>query len=333
MIVQATATAAARSHRAAVRGRLAYEKAVIVTRATQLEELVARFATVPQARFYLEHAGQDFAPIEAAHNAYHAVVDGVREALPHGLKHHVISRDTLPQYTFSESDLVITIGPDGLVVNVAKYLDGQPIVAVNPDPDHIDGILLPFALAGIDKILSQTARNEIPIQPITMAAAYLSDGQELLAFNDFFVGARSHVSARYRLHHQGRSEDQSSSGIIISTGAGSTGWLQSVYAGAAGVIAALGGQVIPPANGGRLPWDTDHLIYTVREPFPSKVTGTSLVFGVITRESPLVIDSNMAQNGVVFSDGMETDYAAFTAGLTVTVGLAKQQARLVVLAP
>ena len=44
-----------------------YETAIVVTRATQLDELIARFATRSQARFYLEHAGQDIAPIEATH--------------------------------------------------------------------------------------------------------------------------------------------------------------------------------------------------------------------------------------------------------------------------
>jgi len=38
------------------------EKVVIVTRKTMLEELTVRFNTPGQARFYLEHAGQDFSP-------------------------------------------------------------------------------------------------------------------------------------------------------------------------------------------------------------------------------------------------------------------------------
>ena len=52
--------------------------------------------------------------------------------------------------------------------------------------------------------------------------ARLNDGQRLLAFNDFLIGHRTHVSARYRLTWHGRTETQSSSGILVSTGAGST---------------------------------------------------------------------------------------------------------------
>lgn len=309
--------------------RTAFEKVVIVTRKTELEELVARFNTVAQSRFYLEHAGRDFTPIEAAHERFHGVLDGIRGLVPKGLKQQVIERSFLPQFTFGEADLVVTVGPDGLVVNVAKYLDGQPILPINPDPAHIDGILLPFTMQTAGSALGRALRREQPIKLVTMAEARTQDGQTLLGFNDLFIGARSHVSARYEIAQGKKHERQSSSGIIVSTGAGSTGWLQSIYTGAAGIVKALGGQVIPPPNGGRLPWDTEVLTYAVREPFPSKTTGTKLTFGTITRDSPLVLTSHMVENGVVFSDGIEADALGFNAGVTVTVSLAQHQASLV----
>jgi hypothetical protein len=163
-----------------------------------------------------------------------------------------------------------------------------------------------------------------------MAETRLSDGQILLGFNDLFIGARSHVSARYDIAQGGRWESQSSSGIIVSTGAGSTGWLQSIYAGAAGVVEALGGQVIKPVNGGRLPWDTDTLVYAVREPFPSKVTGTRMSFGTISKEQPLILTSHMPDNGVIFSDGIEADYLQFNSGSVATIGISDRKAHIIV---
>lgn len=310
--------------------RTAFEKVVIVTRKTELEELVTRFNTVAQSRFYLEHAGRDFTPIEAAHEQFHRVLDGIRSRVPRGLKQQVIERSFLPQFTFGDADLIVTVGPDGLVVNVAKYLDGQPILPVNPDPERIDGVLLPFTAQTFSGALANTLRREQRIQPVSMAEARTQDGQLLLGFNDLFIGARSHVSARYDIAQGKQHERQSSSGIIVSTGAGSTGWLQSVYAGAASVVKALGGHVIPPPDHGRLPWDTEALMFAVREPFPSKTTGTKLTFGTITPDTPLVITSHMADNGVVFSDGVEADFIGFNAGTTLTVGLAKRKARLIV---
>jgi hypothetical protein len=285
---------------------------------------------VGQAKFYLEHAGQDFAPIEAMHCRYHAALDAVRALVPAGVRQQVIDRAFLPQFAFDPADLVITVGPDGLVVNTAKYLDGQPIVAVNPDPAQVEGVLLPFSATDVRPALDAAIRGEASIRRITMAEATLNDGQHLLAFNDLFVGVRSHVSARYRIAHGDQSEEHSSSGILVSTGAGSTGWLRSVYAGAARIVEGWGGTLAAPSEGGRFAWDEQKLVYAVREPWPSKTTGASLVYGVITPDRPLVVASHMAENGVIFSDGVEADYLAFTSGLTATIAIAARQASLVV---
>lgn len=309
--------------------RARYEKVVIVTRLTPFEELLVRFNTAAQARFYLGRLGQDLAPLEAAHARYHGVLDGLRGLLPRGLKQHSIERGLLPQYQFGDADLVVTVGPDGLVVNTAKYLDGQPLLAVNPDPQQIDGVLLPFSARQLPAALAATLAGALPVREVSMAEARLADGQRLLGFNDLFIGARSHVSARYRIETDGRAEEQSSSGIIVSTGAGSTGWLRSVYAGAAGVVQALGGQVSPPPDGGRFAWDAGHLVYAVREPFPSRTSRTGLVYGTITPERPLRLISRMAENGVIFSDGMEADFLRFDAGAEVLINLAGHKARLV----
>ena len=71
----------------------------------------------------------------------------------------------------------------------------------------------------------------------------------------------------------------------------------------------------------------------ITEPFSSKTTGTKLTFGTITRDTPLVVNSHMAESGVVFSDGIEADYLGFNAGTTVTIGLSQRQARIVVAEP
>src|SRR5579885_2950882 len=206
-----------------------FEKIVIVTLKTRLEELVERFNTREQAKFYIEHMGLDFRTYDDEHAAYTAAVRRVRHDLE-GLtpKLQVVERGFLPNFLFTPQDLVVTVGRDGLVVNTAKYLDGQPIVAVNPDPVRIDGILLPFSVgrakAGVLRVLEGRAR----FHHVTMAEVGLNDGQRLLAFNDFYLGQRTHVSSRYSLTWNGRTERQSSLGVLVSTGAGSTGWLSSV---------------------------------------------------------------------------------------------------------
>ena len=309
------------------------DRIVLVTKKTALEELTERFNSRAQARFYIEAAapGASFDEYEAAHARYAAAVAAVRRGLPRGLKLHVIERSFLPNYVFGASDLVVTVGPDGLVVNTAKYLRAQPLLAINPDPQRVDGILLPFSPEEAGEWAARAAAGQAPLRQVTMARASLNDGQALYAFNDLFIGPRSHVSARYRLEYAGQAEDQSSSGIIVSTGAGCTGWLSSIVTSAARLTAGLTGlEISPPApESYRLPWEADALYFTVREAFTSRTSQAGLVFGKLSAGQPLVLRSYMPENGVIFSDGLESDFISFNAGAVAVIGLAERKALLV----
>ena len=304
----------------------AVERIVVVTRRTRLEELLLRFNTRGQARFYLERNGAEYADYEREHDHYQQGLDRIRRAVDLGLPRQFIERGLAPSYLFQPTDLVVTLGQDGLVANVAKYATGIPIVAVNPDPARFDGVLLPFGVAEADAVLALAVDGEAPVRRVTLAEALLADGQRLLAFNDLFIGARSHVSARYRLDVGGQSELQSSSGILVSTGAGSTGWMSSVFNMAAGVAAFTGGRGGPPV---RLDWEDDRLLYAVREPFQSRQSGVSLVAGLLEGGQPLRVESRMPAGGVIFSDGMESDCLPFDAGAIVEIRAAARHAHLV----
>jgi NAD kinase len=304
-----------------------YEKIVVVTRRTRLEELIDRFNTRGQAKFYIEHAGGDFADYEREHDAYRRSFEEVRRAVDVGLPRQLLDRGLVPTYTFAGSDVVLVLGQDGLVANTAKYAGNQPIIAVNPDPARFDGILLPFlpsqARAALDRVLGGTAIS----RGVTLAEVALGDGQRLLAFNDVFLGAQSHVSARYRLRIGERQEVQSSSGVLVSTGAGSTGWMSSVFNMAAGVSRFVGGQGAP---GLQLEWEDRRLIFAVREPFVSRHSSADLVAGLIQPSQEMVLESLMPSGGVIFSDGIEADYLQFSAGTVARIRAAAQRANLVV---
>src|SRR5262245_30002524 len=310
----------------------AFDKLVVVTRRTALEDLVRRFNTRDQARFYVEHMGASFAEYQAAHDAYRAAAAALRESLPGAVRAQWVDREFLPTFTFGPRDLVVTLGPDGLVVNTAKYLDGQPLLALNPDPSRVDGVLVPFPVARADTALRSALAGALAARKITMARAELNDGQALDAVNDLFIGQKTHVSARYRLRFDGREEDQSSSGIIVSTGAGSTGWYRSVLTGAAGVVGAIVGEkaVVPVRESYRFDWQADRLVFSVREPFISKVSSAGIVTGWVTRRKPLEVVSQMPQNGVIFSDGVEEDNLAFNSGAIARIGVAGRKLHLLV---
>ena len=323
--------------------RLTENKIVLIVRETRIEELKARFNTVSQARFYVRQLGGDFADYEAEDAAYREAVSHARQTLARLARVQTVHRAFLPNFIFGPDDIAVAIGQDGLVANTLKYLDGQPLVGVNPDPARYDGQLLPFTAKDIGRIIPEVFRRERPLKTVTMARATLTNGQALHAVNDLFIGPRSHGSARYTIHHGARIERHSSSGIIVSTGLGSTGWLASLIAGANGIAAALGAP--PPGSmpkakkkhsdslassvSLRIPWDADHLYFTVREPFPSKTTSTALVFGRVASGAPLCLESHMAEHGVIFSDGIEADYLEFNSGMKATIELAARKGCLV----
>jgi len=304
-----------------------YKKLVIVTRKTRLQELVERFNTRSQAKFYIEHAGGDFADYEREDDAYRSSLEVLRRSLDFEMPQQLVDRVLVPTFQFQKEDLVVTLGQDGLVANTAKYVGAQPIVAVNPEPGRFDGILLPFlpdqARSAVVKVIEAKAK----IHEVTLAEIKLQDGQRLLAFNDLFIGARSHVSALYRITSSKKSEIQSSSGVLVSTGAGSTGWLSSVFNMASGVSRFCGGTRVKPI---RMPWEDPRLIYIVREPFVSRHSQANIVAGLLASGEELVLESLMPSGGAVFSDGMEADFLHFNSGAIATVRAAEQRAHLVV---
>src|SRR5713101_4047117 len=155
-----------------------FEKLVVVTLKTRLEELVERFNTREQAKFYIEHMGLNFADYDREHQVYTTTLRTLRRQLDGLLsKLQFIERSFLPNFLFTPQDLIVTLGRDGLVVNTAKYLDGQPIVAINPDPSRIDGILLPFTPPRARAAVAKVIEEKSTFHEITMAQVDLNDGQ------------------------------------------------------------------------------------------------------------------------------------------------------------
>lgn len=307
--------------------RAGFEKIVLVTRKTRLAELIERFNTFAQAKFYIEHSEGNFEEYQLEDQAYQRSVEIVRRAIEVGLKVQEIDRVLVPTFTFLSSDLVVTLGQDGLVANTAKYIGKQPVIAVNPDPERFDGVLLPFFPNQVTPTIEKVIERKCRIRAVTLAEARLNDGQRLLAFNDLFLGAQTHVSARYRIHWGKREEPQSSSGVLVSTGAGSTGWVSSVFNMASGVAALTGGHAVRPV---RLDWEDRRLLFVVREPFISRHSQANIIAGIVEGQQSLELESLMPSGGVIFSDGIEADYLQFNAGSHVVVRAAEETAQLVV---
>jgi len=129
-------------------------KTVLVVRRTRLDELVARYHTLSQARFYIEHLGADFGDYLRESAAYAAALQAVVQALEARGRYQIVDRALVPNFVFGADDIVVALGQDGMVANTMKYLDGQPLIGVNPEPARWDGLLLPFAPADLAALLA-----------------------------------------------------------------------------------------------------------------------------------------------------------------------------------
>lgn len=288
---------------------------IIVRRETEFDRVRATYASIASARFVLERKGLSLEGIEAAHRDFTETLRTVRAAIPADWRQAVLMRAEVDRFVFGPDDVVVAVGQDGLVANVAKYLNGQTVIGVDAAPGVNPGALVRFTAADVARILPAAVAGNIRTEARVMAEARLDTGERLLALNEIFVGHRSHQSARYTLALGKRHERQSSSGLIVTTGTGITGWASSIL----------------NAQGRTLDLEpTDaRLALLVREAWPSPATGTDLSNGLVDNEALSVI-SEMDEGGVVFADGMEADHIGFAWGRTVTVAAAERRLMLAV---
>jgi NAD kinase len=294
-------------------------RVVLVTRKTPLELLIERYGTRRQAAFDVRSRGQDVHWQEEVHERFHAGLNTVIESIPPDRHRARVDRDALDRFLFAPDDLVLMVGQDGLVPNTAKYLQGQLAIGINPDPANYEGILCPHPPSAAGELIawSEMGRGAAyRVQRRVMAEAQREDGQKLLALNEVFIGHRSHQSARYRIRLEEREERQSSSGVIVSTGTGSTGWAKSIS------LQRRLDEALPGVEERRL-------ACFVREPWPSVTTSAEFDFGLVGPEEQLIVVSEMGEGGVVFADGIENDRIEFLDGQTLRVGIASQTLNLV----
>ncbi|WP_031480518.1 NAD(+)/NADH kinase [Streptomyces bicolor] len=293
-------------------------RAVLVHRTTEYEELVARHGTHGQAAFFLSSRGRDIGEIAERHHRARRALTEVTSAIPLTWRQARVERADLDRFLFAPEDVVVVVGQDGLVANVAKYLAGQPVLGIDTDPGRNPGVLVRHRPADAGPLLAATQSGGVPCDELIMVEAVTDDTQRLVALNEIYLGAVGHQTARYRLGLEddgGVVEAQASSGVLIGTGTGATGWIRSVWQ-------ERGGRL-------RLPAPTEErLLWYVREAWPSPATGTSLVAGELSTGNRLRVTVE-SERLVAFGDGMEADAMDLTWGQTVRVGVCGERLRLV----
>ena len=296
-------------------------RVVLVHRRTELEELLARHGTRGQAAFYLRTRGLRIEDLEARHSEQAAAMAEVSSGIPPDWRRGMVERADLPRFLFGPEDIVVAVGQDGLVANLAKYLDEQLIIGIDPEPGRNPGILVrhpPGACAGL---LALTVREDgggpggARAERLTMVTAETDDGQRLTGLNEIYLGQPTHQTARYTLRlPDGRTEAQASSGLIVSTGTGATGWCRSAW------LERKSPLVLPAPQEDRLAW-------FVREAWPSPATGTACTEGTLSGGQELEVSAE-SDRLVLFGDGIEADTIPLTWGQSARLRLADRSLRL-----
>jgi hypothetical protein len=283
---------------------------VQVHRRTELDDLLARHGTRGQAEFFLRSRGRDLGEVVQRDAAGKQALAAVSAAIPMDWRRGNVERADLARFLFAPEDVVVVVGQDGLVANVAKYLHGQPVIGIDPEPGRNVGVLVRHPPDAAGALMTATVAGQVGVQARTMVEAVADDGQRLLALNEIYLGHASHQTARYRI----AAERQASSGIVVGTGTGATGWCRSVWQERGSSL--------------RLPRPVEaRLVWFVREAWPSPGTGTDRTEGEITDEQLTVeIESDQL---VAFGDGVEADALALGRGQRVNIGLAERTLRLV----
>jgi hypothetical protein len=264
----------------------------------------------------LESRGRTIDEVVARHDAQQDALATIAAGVPPSWRRAKVDRADLDRFLFEPADIVVTVGSSGLVANVAKYLDGQSVVGVNPDPSVHAGIVASHAPTSAITLIEAAAAGAVDLDERTMVEAKLDDGQRLLALNEAFLGHRSHQTARYTLGCPAGQERQASSGIIVATGTGATGWARSISR------ERHLGVDLPAA-------DEPRLVFFVREAWPSSTYGATLTEGLLAADEELRVTSGLDEGGVVFGDGIEADRVEFRWGVTARVRVARERLRLV----
>ncbi|MGF1509941.1 MAG: NAD(+)/NADH kinase [Myxococcota bacterium] len=250
------------------------------------------------------------AGVQASHDEHVASLRVVRSVLRRrGCK--VVERTRLPTKPVEGVDLIVVVGGDGMVLGVShSVLDETPILAVNSAPSFSVGYLTSCEASDFEDTLGALENGRlIPISVHRLKVTLQDRVLPEPVLNDvLFCADNPAVMCRYRLEWPDGDEIQRSSGVWVSTPAGSTSALSS-------------------AGGPKLHLTAKQFAFVVREPYAPPGASVRFKSAVLVRDEVLSIESRTS--GVsIFLDGSHRRYEV-QFGQRVSFTLQDQPLRLV----
>lgn len=137
-------------------------------------------------------------------------------------------KNSLGRDDLKDIDIVISIGGDGTALSASHYLEDKPILAVNSNPEKSEGALTTVNIDKLEEKLEEIKKG-FKIEELERIEVSINNAKvEMLALNDVFIAnEKAYFISSYKIKLRGIVEEQRSSGLIFSTGTGSTAWFKS----------------------------------------------------------------------------------------------------------
>ena len=206
--------------------------------------------------------------------------------------YNLADRDKLNHEQFQNRDLIIAVGGDGTFLRAAQFVGSQLMLGVNADVKSKEGFFMSSNKINFEAILKKIIGNKMKIRAFPRLAAYIN-GQKIAtpALNEFFIGPKkAYHAAKYLVQSGNKRERQKSSGILVTTPAGSYAWGRA-------------------CNTRPMNLDSENFQFVIREPYEGKVfRNYKLKNGILKPSQKVKIFSEML-DGIIVADSVGKEHS------------------------
>jgi NAD kinase len=212
-----------------------------------------------------------------------------KEIFPNAM---IVQKENLTKEKVKQVDITIALGGDNHFQYVSHFIEDGLMFGINSDYLSSEGVLLSSTTNNIEEVKRRCDQNEYQIEKWTRINIILNNKFIARATCDVFIGeAERHLTSRNIIFYKGLTRQQKSSGILVSTGSGSTGWFSSASR-------FLNEEsVFDPKS--------DYAKFIVTEPYKGSLTDYTLISGKIDKKHHLKVNSLNSDKGKIIADSLE----------------------------
>jgi len=197
---------------------------------------------------------------------------------------NLVNRCDLTKKDIKGHNLIFSIGGDGTFLRTAHFITNELIMGINSDVKKSEGKLCSAVKENLKDKINKIKEDEFIIKKLTRVRVHYSS-KDYDALNEIYVGSsKPYYLGKYILKFNNIKEEQKSSGIIISSGTGSSAWYKSIT-----------NNTFDP--------ESEELRFVVREPYYGRLSKFNITTGRIYKNQKLYLVSKM-KDGIIAIDSI-----------------------------